>query len=80
MQQSKERYQEDKPHWGVKKGEQELSFCIFQIHEPAHGARAEALGLDYKNNVRDCIQMARLIYNDSGFYPWTVYKNMVAMR
>ena len=80
MGQSNLVYAEDKPHWGVKKGDRELSFCFFQIHEPAHGERARRLGLDYKNSVEDCVQMAYLIYKDSGFYPWTEYHKMLAMR
>lgn len=79
MEQSHLTYQEDKPKWGVKKGDRELSFCFFQIHEPAHGERAERLGLDYKNSVEDCVQMAYLIYKDSGFHPWTEYHKMLAM-
>ena len=75
MVQSKERYQEDKPHWGVKKGDQELSFCYFQIHAPAHEKTAQKLGLgDYKTNPESCIKMARVVYDQAGGWsPWTVY-------
>ena len=76
MVQSEERYQEDKPHWGVKEGDQELSFCIFQIHAPAHEANAIRLGFgDYRTNVESCIQMAHVIYTNRGsFSDWTVYQ------
>jgi len=76
MVQSEERYQEDKPHWGVRKGDQELSFCIFQIHEPAHHATAVRLGYEnYKTDVEDCVKMARVIYDQAGGWsPWTVYQ------
>ena len=76
MVQSKEIYQEDKPHWGVKKGDTELSFCIFQIHAPAHDVKAKQLGLgDYRTNIESCVKMARVIYDQaSGWSPWTVYQ------
>jgi len=75
MQQSRERYQEDKPKWGVKKGDTELSFCIFQIHAPAHDATAGRLGLDdYRTNIESCVKMARVVYDQRGnFSAWTVY-------
>lgn len=34
--QSKALYTKDHPEWGVKKGDQELSFGLSQIHLPAH--------------------------------------------
>lgn len=34
--QSQNRYSKDHPEWGVKKGDQELSFGIFQIHIPSN--------------------------------------------
>jgi len=76
MVQSEERYQEDKPHWGVKEGDQELSFCYFQIHAPAHEKTAQKLGLgDYKTNPESCIKMARVIYDQAGGWsPWSVYQ------
>lgn len=82
MQQSMLRYPEDRPDWGVKKGERERSFCFFQIHEPAHGDTAKRLGLeDYKTNVESCVKMARVIYdNAGGFHPWTEYHKIIAMR
>jgi len=75
MQQSRERYKEDKPHWGVKKGDRELSFCIFQLHSPAHDANAKRLGLgDYRTNIESCVKMARVVFDDRGdFTAWTVY-------
>lgn len=83
MQQSKLRYPEDRPGWGVKAGERERSFCIFQLHEPAHDARARQLGLgDYKTNVESCVKMARVVYDDRGgnFGAWTEYHRILAMR
>lgn len=84
MQQSKERYLKDRPEYGVKAGDRELSFCIFQIHAPAHDATAKRLGLEnYKTDTEDCVKMARVIYDQAGksFKPWTVYtkKTYLAM-
>lgn len=82
MEQSQLRYPKDNPKWGVEAGDQERSYCIFQIHAPAHDANAKKLGLgDYKTNVESCIKMARVIYDDrGGFYAWTEYHKMLAMR
>ena len=57
----------------------ELSWGVFQIHDPAWKARAEQLGLDYRNSVRDNIKMARYIYDKHGWSPWSCTK-MLAMR
>ena len=75
MVQSDQHYQEDKPKWGVKKGDRELSFCIFQIHAPAHDETAKRLGLgDYRTNIESCVKMARVVYDQRGnFTAWTVY-------
>ena len=82
MGQSQLRYPKSNAKWGVKAGDQELSFCVFQIHAPAHDKNAKRLGLgDYKTNVESCIKMARVIYDDrGGFYAWTEYHNILAMR
>lgn len=82
MDQSRLRYPRDNARWGVKAGQQEQSFCFFQIHAPAHDANAQRLGLgDYKTNVESCVAMARVIYdNAGGFYPWTEYHKLLAMR
>lgn len=82
MQQSKHVYTARNVPPGYRVGDREQSFCIFQIHAPAHDATAKRLGYgDYKTNVESCIQMARVIYEDrGGFYPWTVYKNILASR
>jgi len=84
MQQSRERYPKDRPEYGVKAGDQELSFCIFQIHAPAHDATAKRLGLEnYRTDIEDCVKMARVVYDQAGksFTPWTVYtkKTYLAM-
>lgn len=34
--QSRSVYSKDHPEWGVKKGDTELSFGIFQVHIPVH--------------------------------------------
>lgn len=82
MEQSRLLYPKDRPDWGVKAGQRERSFCFFQIHEPSHDVRAKQLGLeDYKTNVESCVKMARVIYDDAGgFYPWTEYHKILAMR
>jgi hypothetical protein len=56
----------------------EESFGIFQVHARAWEHVAVELGLDYKNNVRDNIAMARYIYEQHGFAPWTCYKQLAA--
>ena len=78
MVQSNHRYPKDMD--GQKAHSRERSFCYYQIHEPAHDATAQRLGLgDYKTNPESCIKMARVVYEQAGnsFTPWTVYtKNM----
>ena len=75
MQQSRERYPKDRPEYGVKAGDRELSFCIFQIHSPAHDANARRLGLgDYRTNIESCVKMAHHIYTAKGdFSDWSVF-------
>lgn len=83
MIQSRHIYTKDNPKLGIKAGERERSFCMFQIHEPAHIDTIERLGLqDYKTNVESCLKMARVVYEQAGhsFNPWTVYKQTIAMR
>lgn len=66
---------------GYKVGDTEQSFCMFQIHAPAHTAAIQRLGLDdYATNVESCVKMARVIYDQSGWHPWSVYKDILAMR
>lgn len=66
---------------GKKVGGREESFCIFQIHDPAHKNTIVRLGLeDYKTNIESCVKIARVIYDQSGFRPWSVYKDILAMR
>jgi len=73
MIQSNHRYPKDMD--GQRAGSQERSFCIYQIHEPAHHATAVRLGYEnYKTDVEDCVKMARVIYDQAGGWsPWTVY-------
>lgn len=82
MEQSQLLYPKDRPDWGVRAGDQELSFCTFQIHAPAHDVRAKELSLeDYKTDFEQCVLMARVIYDDrNGFYAWTEYHNILAIR
>ena len=83
MTQSNHRYEKDRPDWGVRAGDRERSFCIFQIHEPAHKETIQRLGLeDFKTNVESCVKMARVVYDQRGgsFKPWSVYKDILAMR
>ena len=68
---------------GFRPGDTEQSFCVFQIHEPAHAATIKRLGLeDYKTNVESCVKMARVVYDQRGgsFHAWSVYKDILAMR
>ena len=74
MVQSNHNYPKDMD--GQKSGSRERSFCIFQIHEPAHAATAKRLGYEnYKTDIEDCVKMARVVYEQAGhsFKPWTVY-------
>ena len=74
MVQSNHTYPKDMD--GQNAGSRERSFCIFQIHEPAHHATAVKLGLEnYKTDIEDCVKMARVVYEQAGhsFSPWTVY-------
>lgn len=81
MQQSRHVYTAKNVPKGYKVGDREQSFCIFQIHKPAHQAEADRLGLgDYASNVESCVKMARVIYDKSGFYPWTEYRKIITMR
>ena len=74
MVQSNHSYPKDMD--GQRSGSRERSFCLYQIHEPAHDANAKRLGLgDYKTNPESCIKMARVIYDQAGGWsPWTVYQ------
>ena len=82
MSQSRLRYTIKNVPKGFKVGDMEQSFCFFQIHEPAHKETIQAHGLeDFKTNVESCVKMARIIYDQAGgFYPWTEYHNIIAMR
>ena len=74
MVQSNHKYPKDMD--GQKVGSRERSWCIYQIHEPAHDATAVQLGYEnYKTDVEDCVKMARVVYEQAGnsFRPWTVY-------
>ena len=68
---------------GYKVGDKEESFCIFQIHKPAHQASADKLGYgDYRTNIESCVYMAYEIYKNKGytFTDWSVYKGLLALR
>jgi hypothetical protein len=83
MVQSEERYTRDWPEYGIKAGEQEQSYCMFQIHEPAHRNTIREHGLhDYRTNVESCVKMARIVYEQRGnrFTAWSVYNKQIAMR
>jgi hypothetical protein len=57
-----------------KNGVREPSFCTFQIHEPSWMKLAKSHGYgDYKTNVESCVKMARIVYDTSGWKPWTTY-------
>ena len=67
---------------GYSIGDQEESYCIFQIHKPAHHKTATRLGLeDYATNMESCVQMAYVIYKSKGdFSDWSVAKDILAFR
>ena len=82
MVQSNHTYTTNAPA-GISYGSREQSFCVFQIHAPAHERTAIKHGLgDYKTNIESCIKMARIVYDQAGqsFKPWSVYKDILAMR
>lgn len=55
----------------------ERSFGIFQIHEPDWHQVAIELGLpNYQTDVEENIAMARHIYDQHGWQPWTCYKQL----
>ena len=61
----------------------EESFGIFQIHARAWDGEAQRLGLgDYRTDVEQNIQMARHVYEQSGWRAWTCYwhPDHLAMR
>lgn len=60
----------------------ERSFGIFQIHEPDWHDTAIRLGYpDYQTDVEQNLQMARYIYEQSGWRAWSCYtKNQLVMR
>ena len=82
MRQSHLRYTATNAPAGFKEGDQEQSFCIFQIHEPVHKEMIDSMGLhDYRTNVESCVLAAKQIYkNAGGFGPWSVYPSVIAMR
>lgn len=50
---------------------------IFQIHEPSHGVRMEALGLD-PFDVEDNVAYARNLYDEQGWKPWVCHTRGLA--
>ena len=73
MIQSNHRYPKDMD--GQKAGTREQSWCLYQIHSPAHEATAVRLGYEnYRTDVEDCVAMARVVYDQRGdFSAWTVF-------
>jgi hypothetical protein len=67
---------------GYAAGQREESHCWWQIHEPVHREMLERNGLtDFKTNIHSCMKAARIVYDQAGgFYPWTEYHKMLAMR
>lgn len=52
----------------------EESYGLFQIHEPDHKQTIKRLGLtEYKTNPHHNIAMARHLYEQRGWQPWTCY-------
>ena len=82
MVQSNHVYTETNAPPGFAPGDREQSFCMFQIHEPVHRETIKAHGLEnYRTDVRECVQLGRIVYDQAGgFYPWTEYHNILAMR
>jgi len=55
----------------------EESFGIFQIHARAWESEAVRIGLgDYKTDIEQNIQMARHVYEVSGWSAWTCARHL----
>lgn len=69
--QSKHRYKRDNPKWGVKVGDQELSFGLAQIHLPSWGniTYEQAIDPDFALNF-----LAEKLSEGKGEL-WTCYRN-----
>lgn len=53
----------------------EESFGIFQIHARAWHDQAVTLGFEkYQTDIKHNLQMARYIYDNHGWYPWSCLK------
>ena len=55
-------------------------YCLAQINEDAWDKVAQRLGLDYKNDYKDCIEMALVIKKESGWSAWNSSKHHWAAK
>ena len=55
-------------------------YCLAQINEDAWDDVAQNLGLDYKHNYKDCLEMALVIKKESGWSAWNSSRHRWAKR
>ncbi len=66
--QSEMKYSRDRPEWGVKKGDQELSYGVAQIHLPSsHVTYEQAIDVDFSLRY-----LAKEIKNGHSYW-WSCY-------
>lgn len=55
-------------------------YCLAQINESAWDTVAKKLGLDYKNNYKDCLELALVIKKEIGWSAWNSSKHRWGRR
>jgi hypothetical protein len=55
-------------------------YCLAQINEAAWDKVAQKLGLDYKNDYKDCLELALIIKKEVGWSAWNSSKHHWAKR
>lgn len=55
-------------------------YCLAQVNEASWDSVAKKLGLDYKNNYKDCLEMALVIKKEFGWSAWNSSKRRWAAK
>jgi hypothetical protein len=55
-------------------------YCLAQINEDSWDIVAQKLGLDYKNNYKDCLELALVIKKEMGWSAWNSSKHRWSKR
>lgn len=55
-------------------------YCLAQINEDAWDAVAKRLDLDYKNDYKDCLELALIIKQEQGWSAWNSSKHRWGKR